>query len=74
MTSYSATQTFIGLSYVDRFAVIVKKGVYAPFVAADFLPVISQSFKKGINLSPYRCNVRGRAERVDRYGKLGLYI
>jgi hypothetical protein len=43
-------------------------------VAADFLPVISQSFKKGINLSPYRCNVRGRAERVDRYGKLGLYI
>ena len=64
MAPDSAAQPLVRLAYVNRFAVVIKKRVDSPFVAADLSSVIGEGFEKSVDLLAYDRDVRRGAERV----------
>jgi hypothetical protein len=61
MSADSAAELFVGLSDVDRFSVVVEKGVNAPLVAADSLAVSGGGCKECVYLLADGDDITGRA-------------
>ena len=67
MTPDSAAQSFVCLTNVDWFSIIIEEGVDAPLMAADLVPVISRGFEECVYFLAYGDDVSGWTEQVSGF-------
>ena len=67
MTPDSAAQSFVCLTNVDWFSIIIEEGVDAPLMAADLVPVISRGFEECVYFLAYGDDVSGWTEHVSGF-------
>src|SRR5665213_1272376 len=60
----SAAHAFVCLPDINRLAVIIIKGIYAPFVSADFSPVFIQAIKESTDFLADGCDIRWQPDRM----------